>query len=76
MSGIFRGGGGGGNNKMLQYMQIAQEQQSMRNMQGQQMASIAKEQASADMETASMRRPGLGRAMLTYSQRRRETLGG
>jgi hypothetical protein len=82
MSSIF--GGGGGNNNQAALMQNAlliqqmqQQQAALQNSQGQQLALLSKSQAKADDETASMNKPGLGRALLSYNPRdRSQTLGG
>jgi len=73
---LFGGGGGGSNNALLM-LQMAQQQAAIQNAQGQQLALASKQQASADNETASMSKPGLGRALLAYSNKTNaQTLGG
>lgn len=51
---------------LMAQLQALQQQQQIRNMQGQQLATEASQQAAADNEAALQRRPGLGRAMLIY----------
>lgn len=79
MSSIFGGRGGSQNSAMqnaLLMMQIQQQQQAAQNAQGQQLALLTKAQARADTETASMSKPGLGRALLSYNKRETQALGG
>lgn len=75
MSGLF--GGGGSDNSALMW-QIAQQQAQLKSEQGTQLALLSKNQAANDNETASLSKPGLGRALLSYSGRdqRAQTLGG
>lgn len=79
MSSIF-GGGGGSNSatNVLLMQQMAEQQAALQNAQGRQLALLSKQQAANDNETASLNKPGLGRALLSYNQRRdqAQTLGG
>lgn len=60
------GGGGGGMSQAMALAQTLQQQAQMRDVQGRQLAELAAQQGEADREAAGMRRPGLGRALLTY----------
>ena len=75
MSGIF--GKGGGDNSALM-MALAMEAAQQQQTQGQQLKQISKTQAQADDEAAGLARPGLGRAMLSFSRKEQgaQTLGG
>jgi hypothetical protein len=69
---IFGGGKSNNQSSMFDYLRLANEQAAARNAQGQQLRALSQEQADADVEIASMRRPGLGRALLTYRKPREE----
>jgi hypothetical protein len=73
--GSIFGGGGKSNNQqqsMYDYLRLANEQAAARNAQGQQLRALSQEQGDADAEIASMRKPGLGRALLSYRKPRDE----
>jgi hypothetical protein len=74
MSGVFSGGGNKSNSQqqMFDALRLANEQAAARNAQGQQLRALSQEQGDADAEIASMRRPGLGRALLSYRKPRDE----
>jgi hypothetical protein len=83
MSSIF--GGGSNNSSAMQnallqmqvQQQMAEQAAALRNTQGQQLALLSRSQAQNDNESASLSKPGLGRALLTYSPRdRQQLLGG
>jgi hypothetical protein len=75
---IFGGGGGGGNmSALMQAIQMHRAAQIARDAQGRALALVSKQQGEADAETASLRRPGLGRALLAYRKENpAPTLGG
>lgn len=73
---LFGGGGGGGGAGLAEALKAIQEQQNIRNLQGRQMAALSAEQAQADNEAAMFKRPGLGRALLSYRGGQSTTLGG
>jgi hypothetical protein len=71
MSSVLKlfGGGSGQQAQQQALMQMISQQgqaQAMRNAQGRQLAELAKAQGEADLESANMKRPGLGRALLKY----------
>ncbi len=75
--GLFGGGGSSAMASAMLMMQMAQQQSAIQNAQGQQLALTSKDQAKMDNETASLSKPGLGRALLSYSpQKTFQTLGG
>ena len=75
-SGLFGSSGSSQQAQQMAMIQMAQQQQAAQNAQGQQLALIAKSQGQNDNETASLSRPGLGRALLAYQPSQRKTLGG
>lgn len=60
--------------------QIAQQQALQQSDQGTQLASLSKQQAATDNEAATLNKPGLGRAMLSFQKNQTggpaATLGG
>ncbi len=77
--GVFGGGGGGGSNALSQVLlqqQMQQQQAQATNLQGQQLALLSKTAAQSNAETASLQKPGLGQALLTYRKSTSGTLGG
>lgn len=57
----------------------AQQAGQSQSSAGQQLATLAGQQAKTDMETASSQQPGIGRAMLAFARRGgggAQTLGG
>lgn len=74
LQGLFGGGDSGAK------AAIAAQQAQIKSDTGQQLRTVSQQQAATDNETASLSKPGLGRAMLTFQNRNTSgpsaTLGG